>query len=598
MGSLLAGWEIYLSRDLAHHMPRLALQRWVMPALTGTLLGATVSCLLHLLLFRLSRRGRRQLNAGRLVLILTYAAALVLAAGPLRARLFPLRMFSTKPLSIAVFICLAGTLGALLLIRCRRARVPGADAALRNDTSSSWWARAGAIVGILTAFLGVALASIPPAPPDRSRSVIILCLDTLRADRLGVLGNPKPLTPHLDALAREGMVFDQADSTAPWTLPAHASLFSSLLPYDHGARWEHRPLRPSVATLAEHFREAGYRTASFNGGGYVSAYLGLAQGFQLYEEHDENLEGGPERIAAAALRWVRAAGDAPYFLFLHSYEVHSPYTHDEMADPANAGRLGRSFEIKDVAAVQSGALTLTAAERRYVSGLYDSDVEYADRILGGLLDTLRQEGFLDRTILVVLSDHGEDLWDHSDLRSPGHGHSLYQELLHVPLFFRAPGLVAAGRHIQTPVSLLDVAPTLLALAGLPPDPDHQGRSLARTLREGVEPPLVPNAAESIEYGPDRFSLRTGNLKIILTPLPDQVISGIALPARPVEIFDLDADPGEMHDLSASPPPAAARELERLWKRVERVFKPLQDRMERGEIPEQLREQLRSLGYLH
>lgn len=602
MGSLLAGWSVYLSRDLPHGMVRLAATRWIPPALTGAVAGAIGSILLAMLFFRLARAGRRWLFRGITILALCYLAVLALAAAPLRPYLFPLRIFSDKALSIGMFLGLAGVLGALLLVRFRdgclamRHSADGPPEFRRRSTLAAW---TGAGLFALTAALGVALPFTPPGRPAKGRPVILVSLDTLRADRLGILGSTGGLTPRLDALAGAGTVFDQAESPAPWTLPAHASLFSSLLPYDHGARWEHRPLRPAVATLAEHFREAGYRTGSFNGGGYVSAVLGLGQGFEIYEEHDEIREGGPERIAAAALKWVRSVGDAPFFLFIHTYEVHEPFTHDEKADPADAGRLSRTFGYQDVAAVQEGRMMLTAAERRYVTGLYDSDVAHADRIVGGLLESFKGDGLLDRAILVVLSDHGEDLWDHSALRSPGHGHSLYEEILRVPLFFRAPGLVRAGGRIGTPVSLLDVAPTLLALAGLPPDPDYHGRNLERSLREGLEPDVVPIHAEAIEYGPGRFSLRLGDLKIILAPEPDQVNAGIGFPVAPVEIFDLGADPRETNDLSGAISPRMAEPMQSLWGRVQRVFEPLRDRPVAGdELPERLREQLRSLGYVH
>ena len=602
MGSLLAGWAIYLSRDLPHGMYRLAAGRFIPPALAGAIVGAAASILIGALLARLARAGGRWLTGGIAVLGLSFVALLALAAVPLRPLLFPLRIFSDKALSIGIFLGLAAVLGGLLLARSLGARREGPASTDRFATLPRRPARAawsGAALVALTAALGMALPWISAARPAKRPPVILVSLDTLRADRLGVLGNTRGLTPMLDALARAGTVFEQAESVAPWTLPAHASLFSSLLPYDHGTRWEHRPLHPSVATLAEHFREAGYRTASFNGGGYVSAVLGLGQGFEIYEEHDEILEGGPERIAAAALAWMRSLGDAPFFIFIHTYEVHSPYTHADKADPGEAGRLAVPFGFKEVAAVQSGEMTLTAGERRYVTGLYDSDVAHADRVVGSLLEALGKDGVLDRAILAVVSDHGEDLWDHSALRSPGHGHSLYEELLHVPLFFRAPGLVRAGARIGTPVSLLDVAPTLLALAGLPPDTDHEGRSLERTLREGQEPEVVPIHAESIEYGPGRFSLRLGDLKIILAPVPDQVNAGIAFPVEPVEIFDLRSDPHEQHDLSSAISPGVAAPMQGLWERVQRVFEPLRDRpVADEEIPERLREQLRSLGYVH
>ena len=598
----MAGWAIYVSRDLPHGMLRLAAGRFIPLALVGAVLGAAASFLIALLLGRLHRAGRSWWLGGMALLALCYATALGLAAVPFRPVLFPLHVFSPKPLSIGIFLGLAGILGGLLLARFLDTRpgrpdlAGGARMRSRRPALAAW---CGATLVVLTASSGLALSWIPALRSPKRPPVILVSLDTLRADRMGILGSARGLTPMLDSLARNGTAFEHAESAAPWTLPSHASLFSSLLPYDHGTRWEHRPLHPRIATLAEHFRQAGYRTASFNGGGYVSAVLGLGQGFEIYQEHDEILEGGPEPILAGALEWIRSVGDSPFFVFIHTYEVHSPYSHDEHADAGDAGRLACPFGFKEVTAVQDGTLTLTTSERRYVTGLYDSDVAYADRVVGGLLETLRRERILDRAVLVVTSDHGEDLWDHSSLRSPGHGHSLYEELLHVPLFFRAPGLIRAGGRIATPVSLLDVAPTLLALAGLPPDPDHRGRSLERALRDGKEPDVVPIQAESIEYGPGRFSLRQGDLKVIVTPAPDQVNAGVGFPVEPVEIFDLRTDPREEHDLSGQMTPQATGMLRSLLERVGRVFEPFHEKhLGDEEIPERLREQLRSLGYVH
>jgi arylsulfatase A-like enzyme len=215
-----------------------------------------------------------------------------------------------------------------------------------------------------------------------------------------------------------------------------------------------------------------------------------------------------------------------------------------------------------------------------------------------MLESMERAGILDRTLLVVLSDHGEDLWDHDATRSPGHGHSLYEEILHVPLLFRAPGIVPPGTRFKTPVSLLDVAPTILEMAGLPPDPRYGGRSLARSLGSGSEPEEVPVMAESIEYGPDRFSARSGNLKVILAPMPEQTNAGVHVQVRPLEVFDLAADPGERRDLSSAMPPQAGKLAEILWRRVEKVFDPIREKEGTQKIPEQLREQLRSLGYVH
>jgi arylsulfatase A-like enzyme len=599
-GAALALWEILLNADLPHGMLRLSAQRFVPPSLAGGVLGAILAVGFERILHQAGRRGRRGVLLSGALLGAVYLGAVILAAGPLRPSLFPLRIFSDRALSVGMFLVIMGAPGLMLLDLFRRALSGAGSGAIPSPAPPAapvGLAACGALLTAATAALGAALPWIPASRPGIGLPVILLSIDTLRADRVGALGCPRPLTPRIDSLAAQGTVFENAESAAPWTLPSHASLFSSKLPYDHWARWEHHPLPPSIATLAEHFREAGYRTASFNGGGYVSKYLGLAQGFEIYEEHDESKEGGPGKIAERALEWVRGSMGSPFFLFLHTYEVHSPYTHDSMADKSEAGRLGRRFETAQVVAAQHGELVLTPGERRYVAGLYDSDVAEADRVMGGMLETLRKEGILDRVLLVVLSDHGEDLWDHDAVRSPGHGHSLYEEILHVPLIFRAPGRVAPGARIVSPVSLLEVAPTLLEMTGLPADAEHRGVSLAGSLLHGTEPKERVLMAESTEYGPDRFSLRSGNLKIVLTPDPAQANADVHVSARPLEVFDLASDPKELRDLSKAMPPGAPHLVETLWRRVEKVFEPLKEREGKQKIPEALREQLRSLGYV-
>ena len=168
----------------------------------------------------------------------------------------------------------------------------------------------------------------------------------------------------------------------------------------------------------------------------------------------------------------------------------------------------------------------------------------------------------------------------------------------MPLLVRWPDRVPAGSRIRTPVSLIDLAPTILALTGLPADPAHQGRSLARTMQTGEEPPPQPILAEAIEYGPDRFLIREGNIKVVLTPYPDR-FNLVPIPARPLEVFDLATDPLERHDLSTHLTKPVAEMVDVLWRRAKRVLSgPVPADEGRPPLPEDLLQQLRSLGYLH
>jgi arylsulfatase A-like enzyme len=592
-GLVFGGWWVFLGRDFSHSLVRLGTLRLAFCALAGAVAGLALSILLHLLLGFLGRKSARLLTLGSVLLAILYLIVVPLAAFSRRATLLPWHLYSPLPLTLGVAAVVATLSGALLFWRVREALV-----AAQSRHSRRYWLEAiGWGLALLSLLTLTVVSRLPLAAGATGRPIIVLSLDTMRGDRLGALGYPKPLTPHLDALAREGVLFEQATSTAPWTLPSHASIFTSLLPFDHGSTRETRPLRPSLSMLAERLRNAGYRTAAFTGGAYVSSGFGFGQGFEIYEDHDEGREEGAGRIATAALKWVRSVKDQPFFVFVHTYEIHFPYTHTEFAEKSFLDQGMKPLDVEQLAALHAGKLTVTPDQRQFERELYDGDVARADLVMGGMLYQLRQEGILDRAILVVLSDHGDELWDHDDYWSPGHGHSLYQELVHVPLIVRAPGLVRAGDRIRTPVSLLDVLPTLLAWAGIPGEPEDEGRSLVAALSRGIEPEPVPMNAEATEYGPERFARRAGNLKAIITPKPDALQGGIDRHYRPLEVFDLQSDPYEQHDLSASLPPEASVLIEDLWKRVERVWQRGSQGNTSGPIPKELEEQLRSLGYV-
>jgi arylsulfatase A-like enzyme len=612
-GGLLGWWEIRLNDDLTHGMFRLAAHRLAGPMSWGAAGGMLLSAVLALGMAGLVRRGRGAAWAGAAWFGILWAGGLYAAAFPYRDLVFPLHRFSVSLLTRSIFVLVAAASALLLMRRVAgpllhgtRFERPGGGVPGQDGTGSAGPGRAGqaaawaALAAAALAFAVRPALTTPPEAKAGSRpSVILLSLDTLRADRMGVLGSNRPLTPLLDSLAREGTVFEQAMTPAPWTLPAHASLFASILPFDLRRHWDWNRVVPlRRALLAERFFEAGYRTAAFTGGGYVSARYGFGQGFEVYADHDEQAEGGPETIAAAALAWVRARGDRPFLLFLHTYEPHYPYTRPGFADPAAAGRLPPAISAREVDAMHRGVLVPTEGERRYVRDLYDGDVAHADRVFGGLLESLERDGILDRAVLVVFSDHGEELWDREPGYSPEHGHTLYQELVHVPLFVRWPGHVPAGARVRTPVSLIDLGPTLLDLAGLPADPAHRGRSLAEALRAGGEPEETPIFAESVQYGPERFMLRQGNLKVVLTPYPDRLENAVPIEARPLEVFDLAADPRETRDLPARLGADAAGMVDRLWRRAKGVMgAPAGPDEANPPLPEDLLRQLRSLGYV-
>lgn len=358
-----------------------------------------------------------------------------------------------------------------------------------------------------------------PAPPARGFNLLLVSLDTLRADHLGVYGDAGAATPVLDELARAGARFEQVASVAPLTLPAHATLLSGLLPPHHGLRQNGLGRFPEeLPTLATRLGAAGYRTGGFVGAFVLDRRFGLARGFDHYDDQIERAPGEPARLEAErrgdvvvdrALAWLRQPSEKPFFAWLHLYDAHAPY------------------------------LPPAPFSERFAERPYAGEVAWVDTQLGRLLAGLAETGMAERTVVAVVGDHGEALGDHGE-RS--HGLLLYEPALRVPWIVRAPGALASGQVVAAPVSLADVAPTLLGLLGLgdKETPAHAGRDLASALLARREPEPAAVYAET-DY-PGQFgwatlrALRRGGLKYVAAPRP--------------ELYDLAADPHESRNLFA------------------------------------------------
>lgn len=354
----------------------------------------------------------------------------------------------------------------------------------------------------------------PPANPN----LLIVTLDTTRADALGAYGNPKAATPSLDRLAREGVLFEAASSVAPLTLPAHASLFTGRLPPRHGARENSARLADSETTLAEVLREDGFHTAAFVGAVVLSERSGVSQGFDTYvdltavpdrEFRARGRRAPGEAVANAAVAWMgeRAGRHAPrFFAWVHLYDAHAPY---QPPEPFRS---------------------------RFPDNLYAGAVAYADAQVGRLLAELERQQLLDRTIVVVMGDHGEGLGEHGELT---HGLFLYESVLQVPLIVRAP-CTSSGSRVGTVVRTTDVMPTVLELLDVSTTRHGlDGTSLVSllrgtALREDLEA-LADNVYPRSRFGWSELrSLRAGRFKLIATVRP--------------ELYDLSLDPGEQRNL--------------------------------------------------
>lgn len=344
--------------------------------------------------------------------------------------------------------------------------------------------------------------------------IVLISIDTLRADRLPAYGSTATRTPNIDRLVADGVLFEQAYAHSPQTLPSHTSILSGELPFEHGVRDNIGfNVKDGQRFLQHALHDRGFATAGFVSSYVLRHQLGINQGFDLYDDEmppaaaDKPL-GQVQRpgadTVAAAMRWVDGRPDAKFFLFTHIYEPHRPYT---------------------------------PPERFAAAGPYNGEVEYADQIVGTLLDHLRAKRLYDRATIVLLSDHGEGLGDHGE---DEHGMFLYRETVQVPLVIKMPGAARAGSRVAAQVQHIDLVPTLLDLAGASAG-THRGRSLRPAL-EGSGP-LAEASIYSESLMPryhfgwsELYALTETRYRLIRAPRD--------------ELYDITQDPRELHSVAS------------------------------------------------
>lgn len=423
-------------------------------------------------------------------------------------------------------------------------------------------------------------------------NVLLLSVDTLRADRLNAYGyGERTTSPALDELFAGGVRFQQASAPRSITWPSLASVLTGLYPSGHGVFENGYELPEDLPTLPLRLDAAGYQTAAFLSNMCRAGHRGW--------DALRCSQGRDGRTLQWALEWSDTLDrEQPFFLWVHYFGAHSPYYNGgDLAarelDPDYQGdlipkkwRLDRVMEEKE---------ELDAADRRHLDAIYDAAVIGSDGLSGRLLAGLRERGLLERTLVVFLSDHGEDLYQHNGYLY--HACSVYQSSLHVPLGFVAPGLIPADSAVSQPVELTDVAPTILDLLGLPPIEEAHGLSL----RPYLERPQRGGAGKPAytEYGDTRIhTVLSGDWKLVVNPdklTPFCFGGGPAdlYPIEALELYNLAEDPFEQENLSTQHP-ARVAELQTL---IRQRFAGLAQRTERQDIPEELKEELRSLGYV-
>jgi arylsulfatase A-like enzyme len=515
-----------------------------------------------------------------------------------------LHTFSTQGLLFHAGLLVVGAILGFLLWLLWRA------VARRVQASTRWWSGLAAYLLIVVIAVGVSFVAQPAegvttaagaSPALRNKpNVLLIGVDTLRADRLSCYGYPQKTSPHIDALAADGVRYDQMVAQASWTKPSFATIFTSLYPSSHRAVHKPDRLPEAVTTLAEVLSTAGYRTAGFADNINIAPHFGFDQGFDDYEFLAPDYYFGAtasssqlaiyqvarrvraklggdalrfqdfyqdaEVVNREAMAWLEANQDSRFFLFLHYMDPHDPY----FEHPYNGEGYARAQD-------QNPDPALAPA----FSKLYDGEVRYLDQHLSQLFDWLKGEGLYEDMLIVFTADHGEEFQEHGGW---WHGKTLYEEQIRVPLIVKYPGNPRAGTVTTDLAQSLDIAPTILDVADLEVPEAMMGRSLWSQ----TEPPPFVFSEEDHEGNQVR-SLRTLSDKLILANPGNPR----GLPAT--ALFDLADDPEEQDNLADRSPDVVAEMKEKL-SGIEALARANAVAAEAVELSPDVEEQLDNLGY--
>jgi len=448
----------------------------------------------------------------------------------------------------------------------------------------------------------------PGAGPDAHRSVVLIVVDTLRADRLGVYGyDERPTSPHIDRWAEQGLVFEHAWATSSWTLPSFGSVLTGRLPSAHFAGVDvdaasgvpsgvepgrsFATLNERLPTLPEVLGQQGFATGALVSNALLDPQFGLNRGFAdyaTYKTDNSNLRRAKE-VVDMALDWIDGNEDRPFFLMVHFFD---PHMHYDAPAPyrgrfADTEATGFELPVRDGESIALRAAAVGPTERDFISAAYDEEVAYVDAEIGRFLDGMSRRAALEDSLVVLTSDHGEELFDHDGFE---HGHTMYDELLRVPMILWGPQ-VEPGRE-SMPVSLLDVMPTILDAAGVA-RPAGDAEDSARGDLPGLSlldaaRPTWPRrralVAERQLWEPEMAAIVSWPFKAILDIDNDRAM-----------LFDLAADPGERDDLAAARPDEMGGMLKELGDQL--IEAQVHGVATGAEMDAELLRRLRTLGYI-
>ena len=442
-------------------------------------------------------------------------------------------------------------------------------------------------------------------PRKDARYVILISLDTLRADHLTCYGYDRDTSPNIDALARDGVRFAETRAPSPWTLPSHVSMMTGLDTINHGVLGADRRMDPRIPMLAELLKAKGFRNAAFTGGGLVHERFGFDRGFDSY---DTVAAIGNANAAARTLKkasaWIERHLDRDAFLFLHTYQIHYPYRSQAPWGRRYAGE-GAHQAADRIRNTSNRYDPLSEEMTRDVVGLYDGSIRYTDEsLIGPLVAKLKELGIYDRTMIVLTSDHGEAFFEH---KAWLHADALYEEVLRVPLIVKFFGSRNAGKVVGTPTFGVDVMPTIAERDGVKAPPGGLDGISLRRLADGGDAAGKGASRVAISdlyhhAGSDYTLKRTALIRspyiFLRNELPSsEDLAHFRTPPPPqveVELYDVSSDPGEARDLAPGKPDLVREFLALLRERYRPRKKPGSAKVEMGN---DLIEELKALGYL-
>jgi arylsulfatase A-like enzyme len=443
-------------------------------------------------------------------------------------------------------------------------------------------------------------------PTENRKNVILISIDTLRADHLGCYGYQRETSPSVDSLVSDSALFLNTYASSPWTLPSHVSLLTSLNGVNHQVYYHDEKMHPSLITLADILRKNEFFCSAFTGGGFVSPLYGFSKGFDIYYKGEGGVyyQDSARLVSNIVSQWLDRNRDKNFFLFIHTYQPHNPYACPPPYKTMflEEGARWRTLDLIGHLGGKAGIFRkLSEEERENVVGLYDGEIRYTDdRLIKPLLDKLKEMNLYDQTMIIFTSDHGEEFYDHGSWE---HGQDLYDESLKVPLVIKFPDSKFNGKKVDSFVRLIDVMPTILEELGIDfSNFSIEGQSLIPLLQNGEigDRPFMADIGSNVlnSHVPQKITMSFNKYKLILNRKFSQQDLNFFIASPPsipsVELYDLAEDPFERKNIASEKPEIVSR----LTKRIGDTYQRSREKKKaKIEMDEDLKKQLKALGYI-